>query len=372
MALTAACGGDGGEPAPGTTTTTAAADATAELQRLVDDTVEASPSIPGLLVRVESPDLDAQVAAGVADRATGEPLEPDATVRIASNTKTFTAAATLRLVEGGRLGLDDAIAPLLTPALTEALVAGGYQPDVITVRQLLLHTSGLVDYGKHPDYLAAVEADPGRRWTRLEQVQFAMDRGPPLGAPGEVFGYADTGYSLLGDILERTTGTTLGAALRDLVGFDELGLDETWFEQEEDPPAGAAPRAHQYVGEDDGHDVDATADFYGAAGLVSSVDDLAAFYRALLAGDVFEDPATLATMLEIPPTNTDAGMAMGLIRQEVAGEECWGFSGFWGTFALTCPGAGVTFAVSIDQAFPGDDFDGDALLAGLAGVAGLV
>ena len=85
-----------------------ASDVEAQLRGLVDDAVNASASIPGFIVHVEAPGrgLDVSVAAGVADRATGAPLEVDAGVRIASNTKTFTAAAILRLVEQARLELD--------------------------------------------------------------------------------------------------------------------------------------------------------------------------------------------------------------------------------------------------------------------------
>src|SRR4051794_36691156 len=83
----------------------------AALASSVEEAVSHTPSIPGLLLHVDAPrqGLDVSVAAGLDDRATGTPLSPDAGFRIASNTKTFTAAAILRLVEQGALLLDDSI-----------------------------------------------------------------------------------------------------------------------------------------------------------------------------------------------------------------------------------------------------------------------
>ena len=71
-------------------------------------------------------------------------------------TKTFTAAAILRLVEQGRLGLDDPIADHLAPATLELLRRGGYDPDAIHVRHLLMHTSGLYDYASDPKFVEYV------------------------------------------------------------------------------------------------------------------------------------------------------------------------------------------------------------------------
>ena len=343
-------------------TTVALPNVTAQLRTVVEDAVRASSSIPGLVLHVEAPGrhLDVSVAAGVADRATGTPLTPDAGFRIASITKTFTAATILRLVEQGRLVLDAAIADLLAPDTVEALRADGYRPDAITVRQMLLHTSGIYNYGTDPAYMAAVEAEPAKRWTRLEQVRFAMDHGDPVGEPGTVHAYSDTGYTLLGEIIERATGAPLAEAYRTLLDFEGLHLDATYLESLEPVPPGIAARAHQYYAEFDGFDLDPSFDGYGPAGLVSTVDDISRFYRALLRGDVFDRTETLDTMLEIPATNADAGAGMGIFRIDLDGNSCWQNSGFWGTFVLTCPQIDVTIAASWAQAtYP--DFDPESV-----------
>jgi D-alanyl-D-alanine carboxypeptidase len=102
----------------------------------------------------------------VVDLETRQPLTADHSLRIASVTKTFVAAAILRLLEQGRLELDDAIARLLLPASRGILREGGYDPGAITVRMLLAHTSGLYDYAASPAFFERIAGDPAHRWSR--------------------------------------------------------------------------------------------------------------------------------------------------------------------------------------------------------------
>src|SRR3954467_2378106 len=106
----------------------------AELARFAS----AHPTFPGAALAVRTPSLTWIGAAGK--------LSPHSTFRIASVTKTFTAAATLRLVEDGRIDLDAPIARYLSPTTLGLLRDGGYDVDAIHVRHLLTHTSGLYDY----------------------------------------------------------------------------------------------------------------------------------------------------------------------------------------------------------------------------------
>lgn len=337
------------------------------LEASIEEIVGNETTIPGVILHVEAPNqnLDVSVATGVDDRATATPLVPDAGFRIASNTKTFTAAAVLRLVEQGALALDDPIADHVASATADPLGEDGYRTDLITVRQLLTHTSGIYDYGQDPAYQAAVGSDLTRQWTRLEQVQWAMDHGEPSGEPGEQYAYSDTGYIVLGEIIERASGAPLASAVRSLLDFDRLGLDETYWEALEPTPPGIAGRAHQYFGELDGYSLNPSFDLYGAAGLVSTADDLSAFYRALLRGELFAQPETLSTMLDIPATNAAVQAGMGIFRHDLSRTTCWGHSGMWGTAVLTCPGIDVTVATSIDQAMPGPGYDEDQVLEGV-------
>ena len=321
------------------------------LDRSLEELLRRHPTFPGAALIVRTPTLSWSGAAGVAERGSRKPLAPDATFRIASLTKTFTAAAILRLVEEGRLALDDPVTRHLSRASASLLRRGGYDVDAIRVRHLLQHTSGLAgDYAELPAYLEFVVAHPRHRWTRAEQVRFVTTRTKPLARPGAEYHYSDTGYILLGEMLERVTGRGLGAAYRSLLGFERLGLDETYLEAAEPKPQAAKPRAHQYLGTLDMTRSDPSFDIHGAGGHVSSLEDLARFYRALLDGLVLERAISLRTMLGKAHPRSTRDLPMGIDRAPFGREACFGHGGFWGVAAYHCPRSGVTIASSITQA----------------------
>ncbi len=321
------------------------------LHDALERNVNEYPAVPGEAAAVLLPHHDVQASAGSAAPDGRVPLTPDTPFRIASVTKTFVAVAALRLVEQGRLDLDAPIGPLLDPATSGLLADDGYDLDRITVRRLLNHTAGLFDFAASDAYDDVNTDDPGHRWTRAEQLRFAVDHGDPLAEPGEEYHYDDTGYLLVGEIIERITGQTLPAAVRDLDGFARLGLDATWWETLEPAPAGAPARAHQFAGRHfDNTVLDASADLYGGGGLVSTVGDVARFYRALFDGKVFDHDATLDEMLTVSGPGRDAGAALGIFETRIAGSRCYGHPGWWGTEAYHCPEPDLTFALTVNQA----------------------
>jgi D-alanyl-D-alanine carboxypeptidase len=306
-----------------------------------------SEQLPGAMLRVEAPSLGLiwTGAVGVSDLATREPLRPNQTLRIASITKTFVAAAILRLVEDNRLALDAPIGDLLRPESVAVLQNGGYDPWRITVKSLLRHTSGLFDFATSEVYLARVSSDPQHQWTRLEQLSLAMENGQAYGEPGEVYTYSDTGYILLGEIIETATGSAMEVAIHDLLAFDRLGINHTWFETLEPVPAAAPLRAHQYLESLDANTFDPSLDLFGGGGLVSTLEDVSRFYRALLEGEVFQKSRTLGLMLEVTPQSVEAdgrGYGLGIVHAEFDGVVCYGHGGFWGILAWHCPEIDLT------------------------------
>lgn len=333
----------------------------ARLQAVLDEAV-ARGATPGIMMRVEAPGLDLSFSgvAGVSDIATGAALTPHHPVRIASNTKTFLAAATLRLWEEGRLGLDDSIGRHLPPDVAAMLAADGYDLEAMTVRHLLTHTSGLYDYADRERFIEAILADPHHRWTPEEQIGLAVDWGDPYGPPGALYRYSDTGYVVLGLVLESAYGGPLAAVLRNLLPFERLGMHDTWLETLEPPPPGASERAHQYLGERDTWDWDPSLDLYGGGGLVSTADDMAVFMRALFTGGVYRDAATADTMLTTVegagPGPDLSGMPMvpGRYRMgiEVRDQDeltLYLHTGFWGTLAAYLPEAEIAISIAVTQ-----------------------
>jgi D-alanyl-D-alanine carboxypeptidase len=328
------------------------------LQTLVEETVSADELVPAAALHVEAPRLGLSWggATGLADPAAETPMTARHPVRIASNTKTFVAAAILRLWEDQRLGLDDPISKHLSAEHVELLRSDGYQPEQITVRNLLTHTSGIFDHTTSDSFFDRIVAEPGHRWTRAEQVEAAVDWGDPHGPPAQEFRYCDTGYVLLGEILERVSGQPMAVALRDLLGFERLGLGSTWLETMEPRPAGVPEIAHQLTGEIDGFTIDPSIDLYGGGGLAMTMGDLARFMQALFTGHVLNDPETLSEMLTTIQTAADkSGTArsldyrMGIWIDEIDGTMVYRHTGYWGTAASYAPTLDVVVAATVNQ-----------------------
>jgi D-alanyl-D-alanine carboxypeptidase len=358
-------------------------DLAARLQALVDRDVRSFSQMPGRMLHVLGPGLDVEVAAGLADRSTGAPLSPGSRFRTASVTKPFVAAAALRLVEDERLSIDVPISDLLPSAFLDVLQGGGYRPEAITVRHLLSHTSGIYDFAADcydpsiDGFLHETRRNPDRRWSRLDQVRFAVEHGRPYGEPGQVYAYSDTGACLVGEIIERVTGVSMGAALRDLLGFDALGLRHTYHESVEPDPPDLPPLAHQYEGDYDVDRYDASVDLWGGGGLVSTCADLSRFFRALLRGEIFHRLETLEVMCTssggvpafasspagyVDVTNDPENAGLFLYRTELAGQVAWGHGGYWGTTVWACPNLDLTVTAQHGQSDMPAGFDRSAIV----------
>ena len=141
------------------------------LQQQLNDLQSRHPDTPGFAIAVLTfAGGSVTAATGVADPA-GRAMTASTPLRIASNTKTFVAAAVLRLWEQGQVDLDASIARYLSAAHTRLLREDGYPLDAISVRHLLMHGSGLADHFAGDAYKNAVLANPAREWTRTEQLQ---------------------------------------------------------------------------------------------------------------------------------------------------------------------------------------------------------
>jgi D-alanyl-D-alanine carboxypeptidase len=236
----------------------------------------------------------------------------------------------------------------------------GYDPEAITLRHLLTHTSGLFDFADTDIYTEEILADPTHRWTRTEQLESAVEWGDPYGPPGEVYRYCDTGYILLGEVLERVTGLSMPEAVRELVGYERLGLASTWFESLEPRPEGVPPLAHQLWAGFDVTTIDPSQDLYGGGGLASTVGDLAVFFRALFSGKVFDDPATVDVMLTTVGAEragpdyfgsklTTGEYRMGVTVTEIGGFTVYRHSGFFGTTAGYVPELDLAYGATVNR-----------------------
>ncbi len=295
------------------------------------------------------------VATGFADPEGRRPFTTETPFRIASNTKTFVAATALRLWERGELDLDRPAAALLTPALTKLLETAGYDTGEITVRHLLNHSAGIFDHTGTECFAEVIHEAQDHVWTREEQVRLSCVSSGPTASPGFEFRYSDTGYILLGDILERVSGRPLAFLVRQEMRFDELGMTSAWWEKEEPAPAGIVPRARQFIGKEEFTALDASADLFGGGGLAMNVRDLASFMAHLFEARIFQRPETVAEMLSAGAHRRAEEYRLGLFSRYVGEVEVFTHAGFWGTLACYSPDSGVAVAgCTLDKEYFGE------------------
>ncbi|HET9663960.1 MAG TPA: serine hydrolase domain-containing protein [Burkholderiales bacterium] len=280
-------------------------------------------------------------AAGFADHVAEVPASARIGYRIASMTKSYTAAAIFRLMESGRLAIDDPIAKHLPGSFLEVLSKAGYDTSAIRIRHLLEHSSGLREHVDE-DFIAQLKATPRRTWTPFELTKRAAEAGPPLAAPGAEFSYSDTGYILLGQIIERLKALPLPVAVAKLLNWPGPRITTMWWEG----AAGARPglRAHQYWEGLDTYDWDPSFDLFGGGGIVATPASAADYLRALLSGDIYADPRTLGIQRSLGIAGAPIAYSGGLFTIYVGEQSLIGHSGFWNTFVFASEKQGLIFA----------------------------
>lgn len=317
---------------------------------------------PGAVLTVHAPALGVwSGAAGLGEVATNTAMRPHDRFRAGSLTKPFIATVTLQLVEEGRFALDDPIAGLLPERVAAKFPAG----DQITVRMLLNHTSGLPDFMD----LAGPEvlANPARVWEEEELLDFAAAQEPWF-TPGEAQYYSNTGYALLGLVIQEATGRPWREEMRRRI-LAPLGLENTLLPAPEDS-AVPGDHAHGYgdfgAGLADATEA-ATASIVGAAGgqsLVTNAPDLATFLEALLAGRLFQKSETLDEMLTFVAFAPDhplsvilTGYGLGLEQADYGeGLSAIGHSGDtvggYSSFVFRFPEQAITIAGAVNTLDP--------------------
>jgi D-alanyl-D-alanine carboxypeptidase len=255
-----------------------------ELLQLVRELVAAG--APGAAARIEDEQVVEQVASGVADLRTGRAMQPHLHFRAGSVTKSFVATVVLQLVADRKLSLSDPVDRWLPGVLSYG--------DQINIRQLLNHTSGVPHNA--PILWRSLYGSPDgrfRTWTPRAQIALVADL-PPLFPAGTAWAYTNVGYTLLGLIIEAATGTRLATQLSRRI-LRPLGLRDTSF-----PFAGTgipSPMSRGYslpltpqLDVVDGPLIDFTAQnpsyAWAAGALISNLQDLQRFFRALLGGEL--------------------------------------------------------------------------------------
>jgi len=323
------------------------------LQQVLDSIYQANPKAIGVMAHVEGTKdkISWSGAAGFDGKENKKNLEKDQPVWIASNTKTYVAAAILRLVEQGEIRLKQPIIELLTEKTKEITSKDGYDLNSITVAHLLSHTSGFFDHVNAPLFFERAQNEPKYRWTRDELIALAMSDGEPLGKAGEIFSYSDLNFLLLTEIIEGKTGKIFYTAIRDLINYKKHQLEDTWFVTLEEKPTNSKSLARQFVTEMnlDSYVMDPSFDLYGGGGIAATTKDLARFSQLLFTKQLFDKPETLDLIYTKIKTKDekDTGYSLGLTWGELQGMKTYGHGGFWGTTVLYVPDLEASISVFI-------------------------
>ncbi|MFD8703077.1 serine hydrolase domain-containing protein [Kitasatospora sp. NPDC059648] len=259
--------------------------------------------VPGISVGIITPGGTYQKSFGVADKAAGTPMDPGMSSRIGSETKTFTATAVLRLVDQGKVGLDDPISRYVDG------VPGG---DGITVRQLGEMRSGLFPYTSDPGFVNTFVNDPNHVFTPDQLLAYGY-KHPAVFPPGSRFQYSNSNYILLGKLIEKVSGQSAGDFLRAQV-FSPASVGKTSFPGDAKLPD---PHAHGYTNQTpDGSVQDATgwnpSWAWTAGAVISTLGDLESWARTVATGSVISPASQTERMKMLPTGDPNVSYGFGL------------------------------------------------------------
>ncbi|MEA5517947.1 serine hydrolase domain-containing protein [Limnoraphis robusta Tam1] len=279
---------------------------------------ETTDDIPGAFMAIISPRGTWLGTSGFSQLETQTPLTVEDRFEIGSITKIFVATTVLQLVEEGTLTLEDTLDQWLPDQVLENIP----NAEQITIRQLLNHTSGIVDYTL-PLFFQA-QRNPGvflQEWQPEELLTFISNQEPYF-SPGESWEYCNTNVILLGLILETATQSNIAAEIRSRI-LEPLALNNTFFAEEEEIPGGYVDAYWDFDQDGTFNNVSqANLSWAWAAGaMVSNPTDMARFIAGLLTGDILE-PESLAEMLTvvkpIDSNNYDAyGLGIGVLESPI-------------------------------------------------------
>jgi D-alanyl-D-alanine carboxypeptidase len=251
---------------------------------------------------------------------TQKPVAPNQQTYVGSVTKTFTSIVTHQLVEEGKLSLD---------ATVNTFLPDQPRGDKIKIRHLLAHQSGLPDYTDVIFNTPELRTRAASPWAPTELIAIANQR-PVLGEPGQVTKYSNTGFIMLGVIIEKVTGLSWDENVKKRV-IEPAGLTQTAYSTTPLPNA-----AHGYMKEEG---QSTPTDVYGAlhpsigwsaGGIATSTEDLLRYTRAIFGGKLVK-PESLALMMQ-PVGEEDRGgftvqYGLGLMIATADGVKIYGHAG---------------------------------------------
>ena len=264
-------------------------------------------------------ELDIPSAPAYGASWTGAPMSTDLHTRAGSTTKSFTAALILRLWEEGRLDLEDPIDDYFPGLLPYS--------DVITIRQLLNMTAGIIDFTRVD---AWADHWPSGIYTPESLVGAAIEAGATAFPPGEGWEYSNTNYVILGMIAEQAAGDTYARLIQQYI-IEPMRLTQTRVPETGDDFI-PEPRLHGYTWafsetlEWQEYTWLEPSWIFAAGNIISTLDDLYTMFSALIEGR-FLSPEAHAQMWKLIQTHNPIQYGMGVSYLCDAGLRIYGHNG---------------------------------------------
>jgi CubicO group peptidase (beta-lactamase class C family) len=303
-----------GQPAPVAPNPTRAA-LVARIDSLIRDHLASAPAASAAVAVVKGSDTIVMRGYGFADLDARRAAGPTTIYEIGSITKQFTSSAIMRLVEQGKINLDD--------DLSKYLPRFPLQGNHVTIRQLLNHTSGIHSYTSSPAWRPHWAQD-----LTPDSIVGFIASDPFDFAPGTAWRYNNTGYVLLGMVIERVTGEPYARYLREQF-FKPLGLRQTTYcpaprDRDTSYATGYSPHGTLLV---PAEYLSMTHPF-SAGALCSSVRDYLVWQRALHGGRVVSAHSySLMTTPDTLANGTRLTYGFGLAVAEIDGHHGIAHSG---------------------------------------------
>ena len=278
----------------------------AEYNQLMTETF-ASDGPGGAALIVKDGKIIYREAAGMANMELDVQMNPDHVFRIGSITKQFTSCAIMKLAEEGKLDLQDDITKYIEDYPTH-----GY---TITIEHLLTHSSGIKSYTSMSDWTAEIRR---KDFTPPELVEFFKNQ-PMDFAPGEEFRYNNSAYFLLGYVIELVSGQTYEDYIEENF-FKPLGMANSYYGSTSQI---IPKRADGYAQGENGYyndDFLSMTQPYAAGSLLSTVDDLYVWYKAVMHYKVIsEESLKKATTSNVLNNGSKTGYGFGWFLGNIQG-----------------------------------------------------
>ncbi len=265
-----------------------------EIQKHLENLVEENDSLSSVLLTIYSGRAGyfQQFATGTKSLSSEQPVQTDSQYHSASVGKTMNATVFGMLVDEGRISYDDTIRTWLDDSILEGLFVlnGTDYSNQVTIRHLLKHTSGVGDFFGDPmksgqTMKELITDNPDLLFTPEELIAFTREHQNPVGKPQQQFHYSDTGYILLGLILEAIEGKHYSDILEERI-FEPLDMKDSYLMFYQDEPADILGI---YVNGIDFSKRNALSIDWSGGGIVTTMDDLLTFMMALVNGDLVSD-----------------------------------------------------------------------------------